>query len=127
MRYSPTLSRPPASPRDGRGPASVWLVSRMITVRLPPSLRIEGRDTLALDDDVRSIPDLIEAIDRRVPGVRELFDEGGCTLAVNDELVLHGVRDRTLRPGDVVEIVPTIAGGQIEVPGPFSRRRQAPS
>ncbi len=83
----------------------------MITVRLPPSLTIDGRDTLALAEDVRSIADLVEAVDRRVPGFRALFDEGGCTLAVNDELVLHRVGERALRPGDTIEVVPTIAGG----------------
>ena len=83
----------------------------MITVRLPPSLAIDGRDTLDLTDDVRSIAALIDAIDRRVPGFRALFDEGGCNFAVNEELVLHRVRDRALRPGDTVEVVPSIAGG----------------
>jgi len=83
----------------------------MITVRLPPSLRPDGRDTLVVEEDVRSIDGLVAVLDRRVPGLRALFDEGACTFAVNDEVVLRRVRDRALRPGDTVEIVPTIAGG----------------
>ena len=93
----------------------------MITVRLPPSLAIAGRDTLDLTDDVRSIADLIDTLDRHVPGFRALFDEGGCNFAVNDEIILRRVRDRALRPGDTVEIVPSIAGGQAFLnlrPGP---------
>lgn len=84
----------------------------MITVRLPASLRAAGADVLLLADDVRSIADLIDAVDRRTPGFRKLFDEGGCNFAVNDEIILHRVRDVVLKSGDVVEIVPTISGGR---------------
>jgi molybdopterin converting factor small subunit len=83
----------------------------MITVRLPPSLRPDGRDTVVVDEDVRSIDALIDALDRRVSGLRALFEEGGCNFAVNDQIILHRVRDHALRPGDTVEIVPAIAGG----------------
>ena len=83
----------------------------MITVRLPPSLRTTADDLRLVADDVRSIADLIDAIDRRIPGFRKLFDEGGCNFAVNDEIILHRVRDVVLKSGDVVEIVPTISGG----------------
>jgi molybdopterin converting factor small subunit len=83
----------------------------MITVRLPPSLRPDGRDTVVVDEDVRSIDALIDALDRRASGLRALFEEGGCNFAVNDQIILHRVRDHALRPGDTVEIVPAIAGG----------------
>jgi molybdopterin converting factor small subunit len=32
-------------------------------------------------------------------------------VAVNDEMLLHGVRERPLADGDVVELIPTISGG----------------
>lgn len=83
----------------------------MITVHVPASLRPAADDLLLLPDDVRSIADLIDVLDRRVPGFRDQFEHGGFNVAVNDELILHGVRDRALRSGDVVDIVPTIAGG----------------
>jgi molybdopterin converting factor small subunit len=83
----------------------------MITVRLPPSLRASVDDLLLVPDDVPSIAALVDALDRRVPGFRDQFEQGGFNLAVNDELLLFRVRDRALHPGDVVEIVPTIAGG----------------
>jgi molybdopterin converting factor small subunit len=82
----------------------------MIIVRLPASLRIDQSDEIVVSD-VSSITELIDAIDGRIPGFRALFEDGGFNLAVNDELLLHRVRDRVLRGGDVVEIVPTIAGG----------------
>ena len=83
----------------------------MITVRLPPSLRLQGRVALVVEEDVRSLDALIGVLDRRLPGFRALFDEGGCNFAVNDEIVLLRVRDRALAPGDIVEVVPAIAGG----------------
>ncbi len=95
----------------------------MITVRLPPSLRTTADDLLPLAEDVRSIADLIDAIDRRIPGFRKLFDEGGCNFAVNDEIVLHRVRDVVLKSGDVVEIVPTISGGSRGGPSPSTPLR----
>ena len=33
-------------------------------------------------------------------------------VAVNNEMLLHRAGDRTLTDGDIVEIVPTIAGGE---------------
>jgi molybdopterin converting factor small subunit len=83
----------------------------VITVRLPPSLCPDARDTLVVEEDVRSIDRLVEVLEGRVPGLRTLFDEGGCNVAVNNEIILHRVRDRALQPGDQVEIVPMIAGG----------------
>jgi molybdopterin converting factor small subunit len=31
--------------------------------------------------------------------------------AVNDEMLLYHARDRALKSGDVVEVIPTISGG----------------
>ena len=50
-------------------------------------------------------------LDRHIPGFRTQFDQAGFNFAVNDELLLDGVLDRTLSIGDIVEIVPSIAGG----------------
>ncbi len=83
----------------------------MITIRLPTSLRASADGLLLVPEDVRSIADLVEALDRRLPGFRDQFEQGGFNFAVNDEFVLFRVRDRALHNGDVVEIVPTIAGG----------------
>jgi len=84
----------------------------MISVRLPASLAAEaGTDTLTISDPVRSIADLIEVLDRRLPGFGALFDDALFNFAVNDEMLLHRVRDRTLADGDRVELIPTISGG----------------
>ncbi len=83
----------------------------MITVRLPSTLRIGPADTLDVHEPVASVAELIEVLERRIPGFRDQLDDAVFNFAVNDEMVLHHARDRALRPGDVVEIVPTISGG----------------
>jgi molybdopterin converting factor small subunit len=66
---------------------------------------------LVIDEPVSDFAALLVVLERRLPGLgRELADPI-YNFAVNDELILHGVRARRLKPGDVVEIVPTISGG----------------
>lgn len=83
----------------------------MITVRVPPRLAPSGREVLLIGDEVRSIGELVEALERHVAGFRAQYLAGGFSFAVNDELVLHGAWDRPLQPGDTVDVVPSIAGG----------------
>lgn len=83
----------------------------MITVRLPSTLRVAAADILEVHEDVRDIASLIELLDRRIPGFRDQLDDSVFNFAVNDEMLLFRARDRSLRDGDVVEVIPTISGG----------------
>ena len=89
----------------------------MITVRLPSTLRIGASDVLEVDivsisrERVATIADVIDAIDRRVPGFRAQLDDSVFNFAVNDEMLLHHAREREVKDGDVVEVIPTISGG----------------
>jgi molybdopterin converting factor small subunit len=83
----------------------------VITVRLPATLRVGPADTLDVTDHVATIEQLIDVLDRRIPGFREQLDDSVFNFAVNDEMLLHHARDRRLADGDTVEIVPTISGG----------------
>ena len=83
----------------------------MITVRLPSTLRVSASDTLQVTDSVASIADLIDVLDRRIPGFRDQLNDSVFNFAVNDEMLLYHARDRALKSGDVVEIIPTISGG----------------
>ena len=84
----------------------------MLTVHLPASLqRDAGGPALTVAEPVGTIGELVEVLDRRLPGFRGQFDDALLNFAVNDELVLHRVREHTLADGDVVELVPTISGG----------------
>jgi molybdopterin converting factor small subunit len=83
----------------------------MITVVLPSTLRVGDTNRLEVHEPVATIGELVDSIDRRIPGFRDQLDDSVFNFAVNDEMLLHHARDRTLRDGDVVEVIPTISGG----------------
>ncbi|SHK21710.1 MoaD/ThiS family protein [Thermocrinis minervae] len=92
-----------------------------IVVRVPTPLRrlTNGQGEISVDvEGPISLSELIERLEGMFPGVKErLLDENGeirrfVNLYVNDEDVrfLQGVQTQ-LKPGDVLSIVPAIAGG----------------
>ena len=84
----------------------------MITVRLPSMLRRPGVPAeLTLTQRLASIAELVAALDARLPGLASSLDDTLYNFAVNDALILHGERRHALEDGDVVEIIPTVAGG----------------
>ena len=83
----------------------------MITVVLPSTLRVSDTNRLEVHEPVATIGELVESIDRRIPGFRDQLDDSVFNFAVNDEMLLHHARERALRDGDVVEVIPTISGG----------------
>ena len=83
----------------------------MISVLLPSTLRVNDTNRLEVHEHVRTVGELVDAIDRRIPGFREQLDDSVFNFAVNDEMLLYGARERTLQDGDVVEVIPTISGG----------------
>ncbi|MEO6239044.1 MAG: MoaD/ThiS family protein [Vicinamibacterales bacterium] len=83
----------------------------MITVRLPATLRAGAADSVTVDEPIANMAELVEALDRRIPGLREQLDDSIFSFAVNDELLLQHARERRLADGDTVEIIPTISGG----------------
>lgn len=84
----------------------------MITVRLPAMLRGEdAAEELCIEEGVANVGQLVSALERLRPDLREPLHDSLYNFAVNDALVLHGADDYPLQPGDTVEIIPTIAGG----------------
>jgi molybdopterin converting factor small subunit len=83
----------------------------VVTVRLPSTLHAAAADTLEISEPVPDIAALIDILDRRIPGFRDQLDDSVFNFAVNDEMLLFRARDRALRDGDVVEVIPTISGG----------------
>ena len=74
-------------------------------------LRAGGSDTIVLTESLATLGELIDLLDRRIPGFRAQLDDSVFNFAVNDEMLLHRVRDRALTDGDTVELIPTISGG----------------
>ena len=83
----------------------------MITVRLPSGLRAEFGAQLPVDEPVGNVGELVAALERRHPGLGEHLHDSLYNFAVNDTLILHGADAHPLRDGDIVELIPTIAGG----------------
>ena len=83
----------------------------MISVLLPSTLRVSDTNRIEVHEPVATVAELVDAIDRRIPGFREQLDDSVFNFAVNDEMLLYHARDRALRDGDVVEVIPTISGG----------------
>jgi molybdopterin converting factor small subunit len=83
----------------------------MILVRLPSTLSATTGDVLEVHEAVADIAALVAVLDRRIPGLRAQLDDAVFNFAVNDEMLLFHARDRALRDGDVVEVIPTISGG----------------
>jgi molybdopterin converting factor small subunit len=74
-------------------------------------LRTGASDRLEVQEPVATIAELIDVLDRRIPGFGEGLDDSVFNFAVNGEMLLYHARERALTSGDVVEIVPTISGG----------------
>lgn len=83
----------------------------MIIVVLPATLRVSDSDRIEVDEPVATVGELVDAIERRMPGFRDQLDDGVFNFAVNDEMLLHRARERALHDGDIVEVIPAISGG----------------
>lgn len=82
-----------------------------VTVRLPSMLHATAGREVVIDDPVHDIAGVREAIERHYPDLAHQLDDPIYNVAVNDVMLLHGVQQYPVKDGDIVEIVPTIAGG----------------
>lgn len=70
-----------------------------------------GGESLVVREPVATVGQLLAALERLAPGLATVLDDPLYNIAVNDELLLHGVDRRAVADGDIVEIIPTMAGG----------------
>jgi molybdopterin converting factor small subunit len=82
-----------------------------ITVNFPNVLHPVAGASLIVREAVSTVGQLIEALDRLKPGLAKELDDPLYNIAVNDEILLHAVDSREVKDGDVVEVVPSMAGG----------------
>lgn len=88
-----------------------------ILVRIPPALRsyTNSKDEVVLE--ARTVAEVLAELDRAFPGIRDrVVDEMGrrrhyVNIFVNEELVWSSPSETNLNPGDVVHILPSVAGG----------------
>ncbi len=90
----------------------------MVSVRIPTPLRKLSEDREELEIEASDVSVLIEELENECPGMKNrLCDETGnvrrfINLYVNNEDIrfLNGVKTE-LKDGDVISIIPAIAGG----------------
>ncbi len=86
-------------------------------VRIPPALRsyTGGEDEVVLD--VTDLSGILRALEASFPGIRDrVVDEAGrrrpyVNVFVNEDLVREELSSVALKPGDIVHILPSVAGG----------------
>ncbi len=98
--------------------ASAGEIARIgVLVRIPPALRsyTAGEDEVVLD--ASDLAGMLKALDSSFPGIRDrVVDESGrrrpyVNLFLNEDLVMTPLPTVALKPGDVVHILPSVAGG----------------
>ena len=90
-----------------------------VRVRIPTPLRSLTKGAADVQVDADTVSDLIEALERQYPGLRDrLVEDNGelrrfINIYVNQEDIRFLQGEKTsLKDGDEVVIVPAIAGGQ---------------
>jgi len=88
-----------------------------IKVRIPTPLQSLTNGNAEVGLNVKNIKELIDALERDYPGMRERLSEGGkirrfINVYVNDDDIRFLNKEETaLKDGDTISIVPAIAGG----------------
>jgi molybdopterin converting factor small subunit len=82
-----------------------------VLVRLPAMLHAKAAPEIVIEEPVHDIEDVRLVLERRYPELAVQLADPIFNVAVNDVMLLHGVRQYPVKDGDIVEIVPTIAGG----------------
>jgi aldehyde:ferredoxin oxidoreductase len=82
-----------------------------VVVRLPAMFHGKAGAEVVIDEPVHDVAAVRAALARRFPSLAQDLSDPIFNIAVNDVMLLHGVQQYPVKDGDVVEIVPTIAGG----------------
>jgi molybdopterin converting factor small subunit len=82
-----------------------------ITVNFPAALHPVAGECLIVRESVATVGQLLEALERLAPGINKELDDPLYNIAVNDEILLHAVAQREVHDGDVIEVIPSMAGG----------------
>ena len=82
-----------------------------VTVRFPAMLHKVAGTEVVIEDPVDDVAAVLTALERKLPGISQHLADPIYNLAINDEMLLLGVRQHPLKDGDIVEVVPTISGG----------------
>lgn len=88
-----------------------------VKVRIPTPLQKLTNGKAEVECSARNITELVDALEKDYPGIKERLSEGGkvrrfINIYVNDEDIRFvNKEETTLKDGDNISIVPAIAGG----------------
>ena len=88
-----------------------------VKVRIPTALQKLTNGKAEVECSAKNITDLVDALEKDYPGIKERLSEGGkvrrfINIYVNDEDIRFVNKEETvLKDGDSISIVPAIAGG----------------
>jgi molybdopterin converting factor small subunit len=82
-----------------------------VTVRFPAMLHAKAAPEVVIDEPVHDVGSVRLALERKFPELTHALTDPIFNVAVNDVMLLHGVRQYPVKDGDIIEIVPTVAGG----------------
>jgi molybdopterin synthase sulfur carrier subunit len=88
-----------------------------VKVRIPTPLQKLTDGKAEVECSARNITELVDALEKDYPGIKERLSEGGkvrrfINIYVNDEDIRFVNKEATvLKDGDNISIVPAIAGG----------------
>ncbi len=88
-----------------------------IKVRIPTPLQKLTNGEAEVECSAKNISELVDAIEKDYPGMKERLSEGGkirrfINIYVNEEDIRFMEKEETaLKDGDTISIVPAIAGG----------------
>lgn len=82
-----------------------------VVVRLPAMLQPQAGAEVVIDEPVYDIAAVWAALERRHPALVQALGDPIFNVAVNDVMLLHGVKQYPVKDGDIIEVIPTLAGG----------------
>ena len=86
-----------------------------VMVRLPAMLQTTAGPEVTIEEPVHDVAAVWAALERMFPKLAHELTDPIFNVAVNDVMLLHGVKQHPIEDGDVIEIIPTIAGGSVKV------------
>ncbi len=89
-----------------------------VKVKVPTPLQKMTNGKADVESSAKNVRELVDGLERDYPGMKERLTEGGrirrfINIYVNDEDIRFLNKEETaLKDGDVISIVPAIAGGR---------------
>jgi molybdopterin synthase sulfur carrier subunit len=96
------------------------MMEMAVKVKIPVPLQRLTQGQEEVEGEAGTVISLIEGLDKKYPGIGERISEGGkirrfVNIYVNEEDIRFLKNEETpVKDGDVVSIVPAIAGGSIQ-------------